>query len=88
MILHAFSVYDSKATAYMPPFFAPTAGVACRMFEQACSDSSHDFHKHSDDYTLHQVGSFDQGTGEFISLAQLINLGVATSFINPNERSN
>lgn len=81
MILKAFSVYDNKAAAYLSPFFAPTTGLATRMFEKAASDEAHDFHQYANDYVLYELGTFDQETGELNKLAQAINLGPAASYI-------
>ncbi len=57
-----YSVFDSKAEAFMTPFFAPTRGVALRSFQEAASTAGHEFHKHASDYQLFELGAFeDQG---------------------------
>jgi len=66
MLLAIFSVWDSKAAAYIQPFFASNNNVAIRMFETACRDQSHDFHRHAEDYTLFRIGSFDQEKGDLM----------------------
>jgi len=63
-----FSVFDSKAAAYLEPFFAPTRGVAMRSFQAACQDHGHNFHKYAEDYTLFHLGEFDEFSGEVRSL--------------------
>jgi len=55
--LKMFSVFDSKAEAFLPPMFFPTRGVAIRAFSQACGDDNHDFCKYPDDYSLFELGS-------------------------------
>lgn len=62
-----FSVYDSKAEAFLQPFFCDTRGVAIRMFTVAVSDGKHDFCRFSEDYTLFELGEFDCLSGEFVS---------------------
>ncbi len=64
MILVMYSVWDSKADAYIQPFFATNDKVALRMFQNACDDSAHDFSRHSEDYTLFRIGTFDQQKGD------------------------
>lgn len=61
--MNIYSVHDSKAEAYLTPLFAPTDGVALRMFVQAAQEEGHQFNKHAADFTLFKIGSFDQITG-------------------------
>lgn len=63
-----FSVFDAKAGAYLEPFFAPTRGVAIRSFSSAAQDPGHMFHRHCEDYTLFELGEFDEFAGEIRSL--------------------
>lgn len=63
--LRAFSVRDQKAEAYLRPFFAPTAGMAIRSFSDAVNDESQEMCRHADDYTLFEIGEFDEMTGTF-----------------------
>lgn len=63
MRLKAFSVFDGAANAYISPFFVPTVGVAQRAFTQAVRDPSHSYSRSPADYTLFEIGSFDDATG-------------------------
>ena len=54
-----FSVYDSKASAYMQPIFMQSLGTAIRAFEDTMEDPNHQFKKHPEDFTLFHIGSFD-----------------------------
>lgn len=63
MNLSIFAIYDSKAEAFLPPFTAPNAKVAQRMFTQAAHEPTSNFHLHAEDYTLFELGNFDDGTG-------------------------
>ena len=65
MELVMFSIYDSKAEAYVQPFFASNTKVAIRMFESAVHDEGSDFHRHAEDYTMFRIGVFSQATGDF-----------------------
>lgn len=77
MKLKIYSVYDSKAGSYLQPFYAPTRGVALRMFENAALSDDHDFGRFSADFTLFELGEFDQNEGKFELLEAHENLGTA-----------
>lgn len=81
----AYAVRDSKAERYLPPFFAPTRAVAVRMFQQAANDQSHNFNNHSGDYTLFEIGTFDDETGAIAPHETHENLGLAAHHITPPE---
>lgn len=66
MKCYLFSVRDSKAGAFLPPFTAVSRGVAERMFTAACLEPQHDFYRYSADYALYEVGEFDQENGVVI----------------------
>jgi len=63
MIHQIFSVYDSKAAAYTQPFYAVNSRVAVRMFTELANDPKHTFGMHPEDFTLFELGSFDDATG-------------------------
>lgn len=68
MILLSYSVYDKAVQAFMKPFYCRTKGEAVRSFMEACKDEKMEFNKHAADYTLFQLGSFDDATGRFTSV--------------------
>lgn len=69
MIHLVFSVYDGPAAAYLPPVFASKVGVAIRMFETAVMDVDHQFARFAEDYTLFQLGTFNDEDGSLVSFA-------------------
>ncbi len=75
-----FSIYDSKAEAYLPPFFLNATGLALRYFEDAANNPEHDMSKYSADYTLFELGEFDENTCAFQFHNAMINLGLALNF--------
>jgi len=81
--LKVFSVYDSKAEAFLTPFFSGTTATALRSFEAACNDPQHDFLKYGADYTLFEIGSWDSSKGVLIPLQALVSLGLANQFLSP-----
>ncbi len=82
MELLIFAIYDSKAEAHLTPFFFPTIGLALRSFTAAASEEGHDFKKFAADYTLFQLGTFNQSTGRIESLDAPVNLGNALTLIS------
>lgn len=61
--MRIYTVHDSKAEAYLQPFFAANDAVAMRYLETAANDSGHEFARHAEDYTLFEIGGFDETTG-------------------------
>lgn len=81
MKLHIFSIFDSKAEAFIQPFYAPTKAVGVRSFAHACNSPETDFHKFAGDYTLFHIGSFDSATGQIEQSDTHENLGLGISHI-------
>jgi len=54
-----FSIFDVKAQAYLPPFCLAETGMALRAFSDCVNSRDHQFGKHPGDYTLFELGSFD-----------------------------
>lgn len=65
MIHKVFSVYDSKVEAYLQPFFMQTRGAAVRAITELVGDSKHQFGKYPMDYTLFELGSYDDSNSKF-----------------------
>lgn len=81
MIVKMYSVYDSKAEAFLPPFFMLSRGSAIRDFSDAVNDASHVFFKHREDYTLFELGSFDDSSAAFALSLTPTSLGVGIEFV-------
>ncbi len=90
MKLKIFSVFDTKAEAYLTPFFCPSTGVAIRSFEAAANDATHQFRLYAADFTLFELGTYEQSTAKFEILPAPMNLGSALTFrhsdATPDER--
>lgn len=76
-----FSVYDSKAQAFLVPIFCVTRGVALRLFQAAVLDVEHDFHKFCGDYTLFELGEFDEMSGKFANHATPESVALAVTIM-------
>jgi len=83
MILKMFTVYDSKAEAYLPPFFMRSTGEAIRSWTQAINDQNSTFSKHPADFTLFMVGEFDDNACAINVLKAIENLGCAIEYKEP-----
>jgi len=71
MIVLTFSVYDIKSKTFGQPFHAMTRGVAVRQFQELVNNPETTINKHPDDFTLFEIGSFDDNTGEIKSMEEI-----------------
>jgi len=75
-----FSIYDSKTEAFMQPFFMATKGAAIRDWTQAIADEKTPFCRHPQDFTLFEIGEWDDQKGQITTHATPVSLGVAIEF--------
>ncbi len=77
-----FSVYDIAAASFQKPFFAGQAGEAMRSFCDICADDKHPLGQHPEDYTLMEVGVWDDQSGEILDIvSQKVITGVEAALI-------
>lgn len=81
MIQFIYSIHDNKANAYLPPFFLHNKNMAIRTFSDAVQDEGHAFNRHPDDYSLWEIGEFDDTTGEIIYHTPHKALGCGVDYI-------
>lgn len=81
MKVKIFSIYDSKVAAFQQPFFARTTGEAMRMFEDAVQKSDSGFHTHAGDYSLFEIGSFDDTSAKFDMPQAPLELSLALNLL-------
>jgi len=70
-----YSVYDIKCEAYLPPFVAPTDGVACRMVAANALVEGSDWNRFPGDYTLFRIGGWEADSGKLNQVSQHTLLG-------------
>lgn len=75
-----FAVYDSAAEAYGTPFFIKTTGEAIRGFAQATNDPKSQLHAHPQDYTLFELGEYDELSAQITQLVAPKSLGKALEY--------
>lgn len=81
MIHKIFTVFDCKAEAYLPPFLLHAKGQAIRAFTDMANDPNHVFNKHPEDYTLFELGEFDDGSAIITIHPSPQSMGVALEFV-------
>lgn len=80
MILKVFTIYDSKSEAYLPPFMMKTPGEAERALKACVNDPEHNFCKYSADFTLFEIGTWDDSTAKYSLLNTPHSLGILVEF--------
>jgi hypothetical protein len=73
-MLKMFSIWDRAAGEFAPPYPAPNAALAVRLFQQTQLDTSHVFATHSKDFQVHELGEYDTQTAEWIPLTKPLPL--------------
>lgn len=76
-----FSVHDKKAGYYMNPMYFKTPTEAIRAFEQGVTDEKTQLNKYPNDFTLVQLGEFNQDTGKIQTLSEYTILSNGADFI-------
>lgn len=71
-----FTVYDSKSESYDRPWTAQSLGIALRSIMDVLKDTSHPFSKWPADFTLFEIGEYDEHTGSLMPYHAKINRGV------------
>lgn len=84
MILKIFAIFDKQVDAFMQPFFSPTIGAAIRSCQQSMRDDQSALVLNILDYTLYQLGEFDDGNGSILPMdpqkvAPLVDLAPKTN---------
>lgn len=88
MIHRIFTVHDNAIDAFLRPFFAITSGEAERIFTDTINDVSSPFNRHPADYTLFEVGTYDDATAIIVSDSPR-SIGNALTFLqkDPDDAS-
>jgi len=79
--MRMYSIHDSKAEAYLSPIYFKTKGEALRAFEASCKDTDSNFYKYPSDFTMVELGEFDESTATIISYDKPLILANASEFV-------
>lgn len=80
-----FSIFDIKAHAYLSPFILPEADMAKRVFTDCVNDREHAFGKHPHDYTLFQLGAWNDHDAKYSLENSPVTLGNGLEFLEKDE---
>ena len=80
MLQLIFAIHDGKAEAYLPPFYMHHEGQATRVFQDCINSKKHQFSHHPADYTIFQIGTYNDANAEINSHAPK-SLGNGVEFI-------
>lgn len=80
MLVNVYAVYDSKAQAYLQPWFCQNHNVAFRNMELALRNPQCPFKQFPADFTLFCIGEFDDLTGAITGHAAHESLGNMIQF--------
>lgn len=80
-----FSVYDSKAEAFLPPWILPKRAQAIRIFSDCINSADHQFGQNPEDYTLFVLAEWDDGSGDYDTSSLKYSLGNGVEFVKPTE---
>jgi len=84
MVLKAYSVYDAKVQLYTKPFFLRTKGEALRSWIDTANDPESEIYVHAEDYTLFELGEYDEESGQLENHPAPISVGCALEYRKPN----
>lgn len=62
-LLEMYAVYDKAVQAFSRPMFVRARGEALRSFMDECGNEKSELWKHSSDYSLFYLGTFDELSG-------------------------
>lgn len=85
MSMRIFSVFDSKAEAFLQPFFSPTAETALRSFKKAVNEDTSVWGDNPGDFTLFEIGDWDEHDGTLLPKEAKKNLGCAVTMITEQD---
>lgn len=76
-----FTIYDSKAETYVAPFCLLSRGEAIRAFTDTVNDQSIPPGKYPEDFSLFELGTFDETNCKFVLYSTPTSLGVGVEFV-------
>ncbi len=81
MKIRCFSVFDSKANAYLMPFFYPETAMAIRAFSDMVNSDETPFGKHPGDYTLFEYGVWDDSKCHVECYTSALSVGNGLEYV-------
>lgn len=85
MKLKIFACFDCKVEAYGNPFYMKTKGEAIRGFVEVVNDGQSQISKYPEDFTLFELGEYDDSNAKFLLHSTPISIGKGIEFIKPKQ---
>lgn len=85
MIVNVYAIYDSKADAFLQPWFAATHALAFRNIERATKNPESPFVQFPADFTLFKIGEFNDEDGTLSASKVNESLGNFIQFLPPRD---
>lgn len=85
MILRALAIHDKKAELFSMPIFVQAVGQGVRSFADTVNDGKSEYARHPEDYTLFDIGSYDDVKGQLVSIVP-VSLGNGVTFVTGDPR--
>lgn len=74
-MMKIYTVFDSKSESHLPPVYFKTRGEALRGFLDAASNDQSTLSRYPGDFTIFEVGEFDELTCRFDLFDAKLSLG-------------
>jgi len=74
MLLRCYSIFDSKALQYHPPFHQSTDGAAVRALGDLVADMQTQVGRHPRDFVLYFIGTYDDHKGAMQPVEPLVHV--------------
>lgn len=84
MKLKAYACYDTKVKNFTKPLYHRNAAEALRSFEDECNNPQSQLNKFPADFTLFEIGEYDDETAILTQEASHVSLGNGLMFIREN----
>lgn len=81
MLQRVCALYDSAVGAYLQPFFVPSRGAAERGMMDLVANPESNVSKHPGDFTLFELGTWDEHTGVIAIHEAKISYGSALDYV-------
>jgi hypothetical protein len=81
MLMSVFAIYDSAISTWMPPLFVRSKGEIMRWWVDTVNDPQSKLAKHPSDYTLFEIGSWDDDKCKFSLLSTPVSIGIAIEYV-------
>lgn len=85
MLFTVFSIFDSAIKTWLPPMYARNKGEMLRNFADAVQDANSKLAKHPGDYSLFELGTFDDDKCIFDMLKAPVRLCLALDFVKQDQ---